>query len=580
MASIEQDDPTDAPTLIRYIWAYRFRFGKGIGLTIGRAALIAPLPFIFRIIIDEHVRTGNVLGIASSVFTFLGLLCIHYFFAVSASRFYAVAVARMMMELRGRIFHKLQLLSFGYLDEQQTGRLISKYAFDTQRIETAVLPVLRQLLPESLVSLCTIALLTYFNWQLMLILGMVVPVYAIGRLVFFGKMTRSQREARVAQEGLTGQANELISAIRLIRGFGEERAARQSMHEKSEYLAQSRAELSSVTAIFQAYAYVSTQSLSLIVVAGGALLVINGSLSFGTLVAFLVGLPIILSPVQVFVSFTQQYFLARESFRSVKELLDSKYVEEWKGTLKLPDLRGEINFEDVTFTYGESRLPAVRNIDLHIKPGQHVAFVGPSGSGKSTLANLILGLYRTTKGEILIDGAPQSALNMRWFRRNSAIVMQESMLLSGSVRDNLRFARPNASEFEIREAARQANADEFIQKIPDRYDSEVGEGGVQLSGGQRQRISIARAILRNPKVLILDEATSSLDYESETLVQEAIERVSRGRTVITIAHRLSTIKNADLIVVLKEGRIVERGTYESLSKGESYFNEMLAEHVQ
>ncbi len=579
MDSIEQNDPTDSPTLLRYIWAYRFRFGKGIGLTLGRAALIAPLPFIFRIIIDEHVRTGNLLGIASSVFTFLGLLCLHYFFAVSASRFYAVAVARMMMDLRGRIFHKLQLLSFGYLDEQQTGRLISKYAFDTQRIETAVLPVLRQLLPESLVSLCTIALLTYFNWQLMLILGMIVPVYAIGRLVFFGRMKRSQRAARVAQEGLTGQASELISATRLIRGYGEERAARQSMHEKSEFLAQSRAELSSITAIFQAYAYVSTQSLSLIVVAGGALLVINGSLSFGTLVAFLVGLPIILSPVQAFVSFSQQYFLARESFRSVKELLDSKYVEGWKGTMKLRDLRGEITFEDVTFTYKESQLPAVRNIDLHIEPGQHVAFVGPSGSGKSTLTNLILGLYRTTKGEILIDGVPQSALNMRWFRRNSSIVMQESMLLSGSVRDNLRFARPNATEFEIREAARQANADEFIQKMPDRYNSEVGEGGVQLSGGQRQRISIARAILRNPKVLILDEATSSLDYESESLVQEAIERVSHGRTVITIAHRLSTIKNADLIVVLREGRIVESGTYENLSKAESYFNEMLAEKV-
>ena len=280
MNETEQADPTEAPNLLRYIWAYRHIMVKGLGLTLARAAVIAPLPFLFRFIIDEHVRAANVLGIVSTAFTFLGLLCLHYYFAVVVSHFYAHAVARMMMELRGRIFSKLQHLSFAYFDQQQTGRLISKYAFDTQRIETAILPMLRQLLPETLVSLFIIVLLTTFNWQLMLILGLVVPIYTIGRIVFFGRLKRSQREARVAQEGLTGHASELIGAIRLIRGFGEEKAAREAMHEKSEYLAQSRAEQMSVTAVFQAFAYVSTQFLSLLVVAGGALFVFHGSLTF------------------------------------------------------------------------------------------------------------------------------------------------------------------------------------------------------------------------------------------------------------------------------------------------------------
>jgi ABC-type multidrug transport system fused ATPase/permease subunit len=571
----ERPEPSESPNLLGYIWAYRFRLVKGMGFTLARAVVIAPLPFLFRLIIDEHVRSGNLFGIVSSAFAFAGLLCLHYFFAVVASHYYAHAVARMMMELRARIFQKLQLLSFAYFDEQQTGRLISKYAFDTQRIETAILPMLRQLLPETLVSLCIIGLLASFNWQLMLLLGLIIPIYGVGRLIFFGRLKESQREARVAQEGLTGQASELIGAIRMIRGFGQEKEARQAMHESSEHLAASRAEQMSITAVFQAFAYVSMQFLALVVVAGGAWFVIQDELSFGTLVAFLAALPIILAPVQLFVNFSQQYILGRESYASVKELLDSVYVEQWKGTRKIPDLQGDIKFEDVTFTYKASDLPAVRNVNLHIKPGQKVAFVGPSGSGKSTLANLVLGLYRPTSGSILVDNFPQTTLNMRWFRRNSAIVMQESMLLSGSVSDNIRFAQPAATEEEIRDAARQANADEFIERMPNGYDTEVGEGGVQLSGGQRQRISIARAILRNPRVLILDEATSALDYESEALVQEAIDRLGRGRTVIVIAHRFSTVKNADLIVVMKDGCVVESGTFESLASGESYFRDML-----
>jgi ABC-type multidrug transport system fused ATPase/permease subunit len=561
--------------LLGYIWAYRSRLVKGLGFTIARAIVIAPVPFIFRFIIDEHVRSGNLMGIVSSVLAFAGLLCLHYFFAVIASHYYAHAVARMMMELRGRIFQKLQLLSFAYFDEQQTGRLISKYAFDTQRIEVAILPMLRQLLPETLVSLCIIGLLATFNWQLMLLLGLIVPIYGIARFIFFGRLKQRQREARVAQEGLTGQASELIGAIRMIRGFGQEKEARKVMHESSENLAVSRAEQMSISAVFQSFAYVSMQFLALVVVAGGAWFVIQGGLSFGTLVAFLAALPIILTPVQLFVSFSQQYILGRESYTSVKELLDSIYVEEWKGTRKIPRIRGDIKFEDVTFAYKTSDLPAVRNINLHIQPGQNVAFVGPSGSGKSTLANLILGLYRPTGGTVLIDNFPQAAIDMRWFRRHSAIVMQESMLLSGSISDNIRFARPSATEEEIHEAARQANAEEFIEKMSNGYNTEVGQEGVQLSGGQRQRISIARAILRNPRVLILDEATSALDSENEKLVQEAIARLGKGRTVIVIAHRFSTVKNSDQIFVMKEGRVVESGTYESLSNQESYFGEML-----
>ena len=267
----------------------------------------------------------------------------------------------------------------------------------------------------------------------------------------------------------------------------------------------------------------------------------------------------------MFIGMSEPYFAAQEGYNSIKELIDSRYVELWNGTRREDRLRGDIVYENVSFFYPSAPDKIViKNLNLTIKPGEHVAFVGPSGSGKSTLANLLLGLYAPTSGRILIDGVPQSEWDMRWVRRQMAVVMQESILLSGSVGENIRFAKPDATDAEIRAAAKMANAEEFIVKMPEGFKTPVGERGVSLSGGQRQRIAIARSVLRNPPVLILDEATSALDYESERLIQEALERLSKGRTVITIAHRLSTIKNADRIIVLHNGIIVEQGGYREL----------------
>ena len=304
---------------------------------------------------------------------------------------------------------------------------------------------------------------------------------------------------------------------------------------------------------------------------------IKGMISIGTLFAFMAGFGYILSPVHMFIGMSEQYFNSQEGYNSIKELIDSTYVEKWHGTRRDDRIKGAIVYENVSFFYPSAPdKPVVNTLNLTIKPGEHIAFVGPSGSGKSTLANLLLGLYAPTKGRILIDGVPQSEWDMRWIRRQLAVVMQDSILLSSSVYDNIRFAKADATEAEIHEAARQANAAEFILKMPEGYQTLVGERGVALSGGQRQRIAIARSILRNPPVLILDEATSALDYESERLIQEALERLSEGRTVITIAHRLSTIKNADRIIVLRDGVIVEQGNFKELSEQKGVFSELIA----
>lgn len=567
--------PSDAPSILRYMMAYWRQLIPGFSLAILRSVAIAPIPFLFQIIIDRHVADSNIAGILSTGAIFVGLLLLHYGFAVMGARQIASVMAAMSLELRGRIFEKLQFLSFGYLDQQKTGRLISKYAFDTQKIEAMLMQCLNGIIPNILYGLSILTLLVALNWQLSIIMLLMLPIFAFTRFYFFKKFIYHNNQARLAQERLTGTASELISALRLVRSLGEERQATEQLDQTSMSMARTRYEMINVNVVFNTFTYVITQSISLLILGGGALLVIGGDLTVGTLFAFLVGLPIILQPIQMFAQFSEQYFIGEEAYTSVKELLDSPYVEEWRGNLIPEKFKGDIKFENVNFAYSKRPTNVISDFNLHIKSGEHVAFVGPSGSGKSTLANLVLGLYKATQGVIRIDDVPQEKINMRNFRREAAVVMQESLLFSGTILDNIRFARPSASDEEVFEAARQANADIFINDLPKGYQTVIGERGVSLSGGQRQRVSIARAILRNPSLLILDEATSALDYQSERLIQEALDRLSHGRTVITIAHRLSTILNSDRIVVLDKGHIVEIGSFEELRSRGGYFTQLL-----
>lgn len=554
-----------ARSLTGYLWASRPRLWRGLGLALLRSLAVAPCPWLFQRMIDVAVPARDYGEIARLSLVVVALLAAHYVFSVWGANEIAKAMAQMMVELRSRIFYKLQFLSFGYLDQQKTGRLLSKYAFDTQKVEALLYNILNQFLPNILYGGSIFVILAVLNWRLSLVLGLVLPAYGLAKYHFFHRIQRTNQEARLAQERLTGTANEYISALRLVRSFGEEKQAEADLDRSSHDFARSRVQQSYVNAIFGTFWYVSTQVMALVVMAGGAALAIHGSLSIGTLIAFVAGLPIVLGPIQAFVGLSEQYFIGRESFHSIKELIDSTYVEDWRGTHRAPP-RGEIRFEGVNFAYPSAPGRRVlHDINLHIRPGEHLAFVGASGSGKSTLANLMLGLYAPDSGRVLIDDRPQSEWDLRWIRRQFAVVLQDSLLLSGSVIDNLRFARADATDAEVRAAARQANAEEFILKLPQGYDTPVGERGVSLSGGQRQRLAIARAILRNPPVLILDEATSALDYESERLIQDALDRLAEGRTVITIAHRLSTIRNADRIVVLDAGRIVEEGDFTTLS---------------
>ncbi|AKC82861.1 hypothetical protein IMCC26134_08885 [Verrucomicrobia bacterium IMCC26134] len=562
-------------SLLRFLWTQRRAFLPGLGLAILRILTIAPLPIIFQRILDVYLTAKDVQGILILSAVTIVLLIIHQICSVQGASLLATTVTRVVLELRGRIFQKVQFLSFGYLDRQQTGRLLSKYAFDTQKVEGVIMPVLNSFIPDSLYSLITLGVLVSLNLKLSLVVVLMLPVFAIMRARYFDRFRAKNEANRVAQENLTGAANEMFTALKLVRVYGEEAQAADHLAASNDAVARSRVELITVSTSFGAFSFAAIKVLSLVVVAGGALLAIHGEVSVGTVIAFVAGVPILVGPIQMFAGVSEQYFTAEAGYRSIHELINAPYVEEWHGVRRPEPLRGRITFEHVQFRYPESDRGAINDLSLDIAPGEKIAFVGPSGAGKSTLANLLLGLHRAQSGEIRIDGIPQAELDLRWFRRRTALVMQESILLSGSVADNLRFARTDATDEELHAAARLAHAEEFILRLPDGYATRIGERGALLSGGQRQRLAIARAILRDPALLILDEPTSALDYESERLIQRALDNLARGRTVITIAHRLSTIRHADRIIVLKEGRIVEQGTFAQLSAAGGYFSHLL-----
>lgn len=575
-ASVSRD-PLGSPSLLGFLWAHWEDLRLALAARIfGNAVLIA-FPFLTKWIIDDKLSQGDLRGVVVLTLWGLFFLLLHILGTWVAVRLLARIVPRLMQGMRARIFQKLQFMHFGFLDQVQTGRLLAKYAFDTQKIEASLFPIVHLVLPEAVRAGVMLFALAWIDpWTLLFVVFM-VPIFVGLRAIFFSGIKERNRVSRLAEARLTGQANEFISALRLVRGFGQEQTVHASLEEASRDYTEARRAQILVDNKMGLVTFSLVTAINLLAISCGAILALKTGMTIGTLVAFVGALPAILQPIMLFTQFSQQYFLARESYHSIKELIDSGYVEEWRGTRLLEPMRGEIEFVDVGFSYDPAKGEILRGLNFKIRPGEHLAVVGPSGSGKSTLINLLLGLYAPTVGEIRIDSVPQRELAMRALRQQCAIVMQENVLFSGTLLENIRFGRVDASMEEVEEAARLANCLEFIRPLRDGFETVVGERGVSLSGGQRQRLAIARAILRDPRLLILDEATSALDYESERLVQEALERLAHGRTTITIAHRLSTVRKADRILVLRDGEVLETGTYAELAqRSDSYFHELLA----
>ncbi|MBI4975976.1 MAG: ABC transporter ATP-binding protein [Spirochaetes bacterium] len=529
---------------------------------------VASFSIIVKLVVDTYIPAGDITKIyfAMILIVIFGLINISYWMAFGASR--TDIIKNVSRDMRNNIVTKLQILSLQYHSVAETGRLYSKIMVDVNKIEFFGDALFNSVLAVIVALLYSVIVLALVNPKILLVLLLIVPVVFITQRLFKNMLERQQHLGRMVNEDLSFSVATFLQTAFLSRVHGEEDFEKRKIDEKNRNIVSRYRNIVFRTALFGASNSVLTQLLQFGLLIMLALAVINKQILIGELFLFQQFAGNIIGNVSAIVNQYNMFLEFSESMSSINEILTAPDIEYNEGKKKIASLKGDIFFEDVTFGFDPTR-PVLKHITVRISKGETVALVGASGGGKTTFANLILGLYRPLDGMIYLDGMPIDELDMRIVRQFVGVVTQDPILFTGSVEDNIRHAR-KASAADMIAAAQKANAHEFIEKLQEKYATIIGERGVTLSGGQRQRIAIARALMRDPAILILDEATSALDSESEQQIQKAIESMLGNQTTVIIAHRLSTIMNADKILVFKEGQIVETGTHAELieKKGE------------
>ena len=535
-------------------------------------ALVVPLGL--RELVDAVFQEGNRTLLHQLTVALILLFLLRAVVSFGGNYLLGWTGERVVADLRKRVYRHLHRQSLRFFSNHRTGDLTSRLTNDVGSVRSAVTDALSNLLTQSLSLLGSVALMVVLNWRLSLIIFLVVPAVT-GFAVYFGRKVRQL--ARRIQDRLadtTAVAEEAISAMRVVKAFARSGYEVGRYEDAVEELFETSRRRVLISALF-------TASVGLLFFAAlvgifwyGGLEVLAGRLTEGDLVAFIFYAFNIARSVGGMSRLYSTFNSAAGATERLFELLDTTPdLQDAPNAVVLDDVQGRVAFEDVTFAYDEGR-PVLHDIQLDVDPGETVALVGPSGAGKSTLVSLIPRFYDPQRGRVTVDGHDLRQVTRPSLREHIAAVAQEVHLFNASIRENIRYGRLDADDAAVEEAARAANAHDFIVDLPDGYDAAVGERGVKLSGGQRQRVAIARALLRDARLLLLDEATSSLDSASEALVQEALERLMAGRTTFIIAHRLSTVQAADRIVVLDDGRIVQTGTHDALVQRDGLYRDL------
>lgn len=488
--------------------------------------------------------------------------------------FYSKALRHVEAELRNTLVRKLQQLSIGFYGELGTGRIQSKVVRDVEAIEMLSRQIMLSLVPAVINLIIAIVLTVMNSFSVAVFFLLTVPTSVGLVYVFRNKMTDFNRQFRKKIEEMSGSVSEMVEMIPVTRAHGVEELEIEKMEERLTTIKQKGYRLDVLEGYFQSSNWVVFQVFQVLCLFFTAYLAYNGKMPVGDIVMYQGYFTMILGAVQGILNVYPIIMRGFESIYSVTEVLFSHDTENDKGR-KFPEkLNGKIDFQHVSFKYPNSDKHALSNLNLTIHPGETIAFVGESGSGKSTILSLVIGFYHTQEGKVLVDGIPINEIDIKKYRQSLAIVLQNNILFSGTIRDNITYGLPRFSEKELMRAIEMANLKEVIDNLPNGLETRVGEHGSQLSGGQKQRIAIARALIRDPKIIILDEATSALENKSERVVQDAIDELMRGRTTLVVAHRLSTIRNADRIVVMEKGKIAEIGSYENLVNNRGMFYEL------
>lgn len=550
--------------LLGYIKPHIGRLIEAIICIIIAAGANLYLPWIIKDMIDKvlaekDMQMLNVISIGIVVTFF-----IRGIFYYGQSYLVSFVGQRVIIDVRDVLFKKFQRLPLSYFDRHQTGEIMSYITNDVAALQNALVDRLIELVTESSIFIGSLVMMVLLDWKLSLLTLITVPLVGQAMKIFGRKLKSSGTVIQERLADITATMQESIAAVRVVKSFGREDFEIERFHRQNEL--NFRAEMKNnqlMSLLTPTVEFLAALAVTVIVWFGGYE-VVNGVITAGALVAFLTYAVNLANPVKRISRVYGAIQKAMAGADRVFAIMDlPETVANHPDAKELPPVKGEVVFDDVTFAYKEGA-NALSHVSLAASPGQMVAFVGPSGAGKSTIANLIPRFYDVSSGAIRIDGYDVRAVTMESLRRQIGIVPQETMLFSTTVRENIRYGRLDATEEEIVQAAKDANAHDFIMALPEGYDTKIGERGLNLSGGQRQRIAIARAILKDPRILILDEATSALDTESEKIVQAALDRLMVGRTSFVIAHRLSTVFNADQIYVIDGGRIHEHGTHEEL----------------
>lgn len=482
--------------------------------------------------------------------------------------------AKIETDMRHDLFSHLQTLSFSFYSNTKVGQIMGRISSDLFDITEFAHHGPEEVFIVGLKFIVSFIILANVCLPLTGIIFVIIPIMLFCALSWRGKMRDAFKLQRHQVGELNARVEDSLLGIRVVKSFANEELEMDKFDDGNrEFLGAKKmgyrymAAFQSTTRFFDGLMYITA-------VAAGGIFIIHGKINAADLVAYLLYISTLLSSIKTIVDFNEQFQRGMTGIERFLEIMDTKPdITDKPGAIAAGTFRGNIELKNVGFKYPDDDAYVLRSINLSVKAGQSIALVGPSGGGKTTLCNLIPRFYEATEGEIFIDGVNICDMKLESLRGQIGVVMQDVYMFSGRIRDNIEYGRPGASLDEIKEAARRAGADEFIQKLPDGYDTYVGERGVKLSGGQKQRLSIARVFLKNPPILILDEATSALDNESERIVQESLDELAKGRTVFTIAHRLTTIKNADEILVLTENGIEERGTHgELLEKRGIYYH--------
>jgi ABC-type multidrug transport system fused ATPase/permease subunit len=539
-----------------------------LALLVATGAGLAP-PYLAGKAIDDGIRADDLDALYVIVAVFLGAALIYW--AASYAQTYLVGWVgqRALQDLRQRIFSHLQGMSIGFFTRQRPGVLISRLTNDVQALDSLVTDGVVTLFSSTLTLAGVVVILLALDVPLALVTFLTFPLLAVASGVFRIAAAGAYRLTREKIAGITAHLQETLSGVRVVRSFAQERRHVERMTVLNEE--NREANMRTVylnAAYFPAVELLSAVGTAVILLYGGYR-ALEGDVTIGVLVAFVGYLQTFFDPIQQISQLYTTYQQGMAALDKIFDLLDTRPdLVDRPGAIDPGTLRGEIALEGVSFSYlSEPEAEgdwALRDIDLHVPPGQTVALVGETGAGKSTLAKLVARFYDPQEGRLLVDGHDVRDMQARALRGQLGIVPQEGFLFSGSVRENIAFGRPDASEEEIRAAAAAVGAEAFIERLPNGLDTEVGERGVHLSAGQRQLVAFARALLAEPRILILDEATSSVDVRTERQIERGLERLLVGRTAIVIAHRLSTVRGAGRIVVLERGRIVESGTHDEL----------------